>query len=267
MAMLQTARQRVRTCVLCVECATPMECNAMVWVFCFWLRRLDTGRLSCTLCAIVLMAMASSTAQCVTQRAANMSLSRRSKHHVMRCAHKPSRNGGGRGRQGRHAQVAGGGDARHAAGGAAQAAGGHDGRRGARALVRGAFRVDDFSSGFRVESFTTTTFHCHWCVCVLHASHVSGSMDGRGHTAEHARNAALVPGCRCVSMSRALGTQVRSMWRSRRAKWRQLTKVAEAVPELGVRLSEFRSALLTDSTFVGCGATWQVPWSAVYSSS
>ena len=52
--------------------------------------------------------------------------------------------------------------------------------------------------------------------------------------------------------------QVRSMWRSRRAKWRQLTKVAEAVPELGVRLSEFRSALLTDSTFVGCGATWQV---------
>lgn len=53
--------------------------------------------------------------------------------------------------------------------------------------------------------------------------------------------------------------QVRSMWRSRRAKWRQLTKVAETVSELAVRLSEFRAALITDSTFVGCGATWQVP--------
>ena len=87
-----------------------------------------------------------------------------------------------------------------------------------------------------------------------------------GCAAEHAGSAVL-PALgvrfqfrRCLSAC----VQVRSMWRSRRAKWRQLTKVAESVPELGVRLSEFRSALLTDSTFVGCGATWQVPWSAVY---
>ena len=51
--------------------------------------------------------------------------------------------------------------------------------------------------------------------------------------------------------------QVRSMWRSRRAKWRQSTKSAETVPDLAHRLSEFRNALVTDSSFAGCGPTWQ----------
>lgn len=60
-----------------------------------------------------------------------------------------------------------------------------------------------------------------------------------------------------VDMGHNACAQVRSMWRSRRAKWRQSTKSAETVPDLAHRLSEFRNALVTDSSFAGCGPTWQ----------
>lgn len=60
---------------------------------------------------------------------------------------------------------------------------------------------------------------------------------------------------------------VHSLWRNKRATWRGKTRREETVQDLAARLSEFRSALKADASFLGCGATWQASLDACLSGS
>ena len=83
----QTARQRVRIHVPCVDCTEP---NGMHW---FWSAASGSGQwtpVDCHVLPCAVVAMASATALHAAQRAVDTALSRRSKHGCVRATlHKP----------------------------------------------------------------------------------------------------------------------------------------------------------------------------------